>query len=296
MDKGIAHSRLRKGVQILNAFVSNAHLTGFVTGKIYSGALKGFCVPGMNCYSCPGALGACPIGSMQAVFDRKKGGFPFAVVGYLSLIGLFIGRFICGWLCVFGLIQELLYKVPVPKVTVSQKADRLLRYFKYAALILFVILLPLILRDEFGMGAPFFCKWICPVGMLEGGIPLLLLNKGLRPLAHGLYTWKFVILLVTVGASLVIQRPFCKYLCPLGAFYSLFQKVSVLKLRFADQACIHCGACARICPMQVDPTHDPNSRECIRCGDCIRQCPAKALKFTFREKDVSSKRKEGLTI
>ena len=57
----------RHGIQALWAFITNSHVTGFVTGKIYTGKLKNACVPGLNCYSCPGAVGACPIGSLQAV-------------------------------------------------------------------------------------------------------------------------------------------------------------------------------------------------------------------------------------
>ena len=101
---------LRKWVQSLSALAVNAHLKGFFTGKIDTGPLKHFCVPGLNCYSCPGAVGACPIGAIQAVVGSRKG-FPFLVVGWLALLGVLLGRFVCGWLCLFGLVQELLYKL-----------------------------------------------------------------------------------------------------------------------------------------------------------------------------------------
>ena len=279
MDEQKKNKITRKAVQAGFALGTNAHLTGFVTGRIYNGPLKQFCVPGMNCYSCPGALGACPIGSMQAMLSARRPKAPFYVLGYLTLIGVFVGRFICGWLCLFGLVQELLYKIPTPKLTVPAKADRVLRKLKYVFLVLFVFLFPLILRDEMGVSFPYFCKWICPVGMLEGGIPLVALNEAMRGAAHFLYAWKMAILVLIVVLSVVIHRPFCKYICPLGAFYGLFHRVSFLKLRCDTSACIKCGRCAKTCKMQVDPSCHPDSAECIRCSECVKVCPTKALSF-----------------
>ncbi len=281
MDRLAKHRVIRKAVQFVSGIAANGNLSGFLSGRIYSGKLKGFCVPGMNCYSCPGALGACPVGSLQAFFTGKRPGFPFYVLGWLALIGVTTGRFVCGWLCPFGLIQELLHKIPVRKIKVPEKADRILRKLKYAFLLLFVILLPIMLRDEMGLSVPYFCKYICPVGMLEGGIPLLILNKALRPAAHLLYVWKLAILLLVIGSSILTERPFCKYICPLGAFYALFQKVSFLKLRYDQSACVNCGACVNVCRMKVDPTVTPNSTECIRCGECVKACPAGALRFNI---------------
>ena len=271
--------KIRKVIQAASGLLSNGYLKGFVTGRIYQGKLKHVCVPGMNCYSCPGALGACPIGAMQAVIAGRQRKFPFYVFGFLATVGLLVGRFICGWLCLFGLLQELLYRIPTPKIKVPAKADRILRYLKYAVLLLLVIGLPFAVRDAFGLGEPFFCKYLCPVGTLEGGVPLVLLQKGLRRTLGWLFAWKFVLLLLFIGSSIFIYRPFCKYICPLGAFYALFQKVSILRLALNDTACVHCGACARKCPMQVDPSHTPNSAECIRCGECVEVCPEGALQF-----------------
>lgn len=275
---------MRKAVQGAWALLTNAHLSGFVTGSIYSGALKRFCVPGMNCYACPAAIGACPIGSLQAAFAAKKHRFAFYVLGWLALIGILLGRFVCGWLCLFGLIQELLYKIPTRKFTVPEKADRILRYAKYGFLAVFVVLLPIMLRDEFGLGVPQFCKWICPVGTLEGGVPLVLLNEGMRAAAHFLFAWKAAILGMILLLSVFIHRPFCKYLCPLGAFYALFQRVSFLHLEVDSDACVQCGKCAKVCKMQVDPVKNPNCAECIRCGDCVHACPQSALRFTMKGK------------
>lgn len=286
------HKKQRKLVQLITGTLQNGHLGGFVTGQIYTGKLKQFCVPGMNCYSCPGALGACPIGALQAFTSSRHPKFPLYVLGYLSIIGVLVGRFICGWLCLFGLVQELLYMVPLPKITVPRKADRILRKLKYIFLIVFVILLPIILRNEMGVSFPYFCKWVCPIGMLEGGVPLMILNEGLRAAAHGLFAWKFVIMAVMVVMSTMINRPFCKYICPLGAFYGLFHGFGFMKLNCNKDTCTDCGACAKICKMQVDPSETPNSMECIRCGECVKACPANSLKFTFLGKDAGINKKE----
>ena len=100
----------RHGIQALWAFLTNSHVSGFVTGKIYTGKLKNVCVPGLNCYSCPGAVGACPIGSLQAVVGSWNFKMAYYVIGFLIFIGAIFGRLICGFLCPFGLIQDLLNK------------------------------------------------------------------------------------------------------------------------------------------------------------------------------------------
>ena len=272
---------LRKIVQVAWALLSNAYVKGFMPGgpSIYGGVLKRFCVPGMNCYSCPGALGACPIGSLQTAVSGRDRRFPFYVLGYLAAVGLFVGRFICGWLCVFGLLQELLYKIPTPKIRIPEKADRPLRFVKYAVLAVLVIGLPLLWRNGYGAGTPFFCEYVCPVGTLEGGIPLVLLNAVLRPALGWLFRWKMLLLILCIASSVFIYRPFCKYICPLGAFYSLFQRISLVQIRVDADACTNCGACSRACEMKVDPHKTPNSPECIRCGECMKACPAQALSF-----------------
>ena len=267
----------RHGIQALWAFITNSHVTGFVTGKIYTGKLKNACVPGLNCYSCPGAVGACPIGSLQAVIGSWNFKMAYYVVGFLIFIGAMVGRLICGFLCPFGLIQDLLNKIPFPKKIRTFKGDKLLRKLKYVIFAVFVILLPLFLVDIMGQGAPYFCKLICPAGTLEGGLPLVLLNKSMRSALGWLYIWKNVILIITIILSILIYRPFCKYICPLGALYSIFNPVSLYKYRVDKDKCIKCGKCAKACQMIVDPVENSNSPECIRCGRCGEGCPSHLL-------------------
>lgn len=272
---------MRHYIQALWALLTNSYFVGFAQGKIYKGNLKKLCVPGMNCYSCPGALGSCPIGSLQAVIGSYHFKFAFYIAGFLMFIGAIIGRFVCGWLCPFGLLQDLLHKIPFFRKIKTFRGDKLLRKLKYVILLVFVILMPLFLVDLMGQGAPYFCKLICPVGTLEGGIPLVILNKALQGTIGWLYTWKVVILAVTVFMSIIIYRPFCKYICPLGAIYAVFNPISVFRCRVDQNKCTHCGACSKKCDMGCDPTANSNSLECIRCGKCKTVCPTGAISSGF---------------
>ena len=277
MDKKKQSEWKRHRFQILWAFLTNSYLVGFAKGKIYDGKLKNLCVPGLNCYSCPGALGSCPIGAMQAVIGSWNFRMAFYVAGFLVFVGALMGRFVCGWLCPFGLIQDFLHKIPFVKKISTFRGDWLLRKLKYVIFLVFVILLPMFVVDMLGQGAPYFCKLICPAGTLEGGIPLVLLNSAMRTAVGWLYAWKNVLLVVIVLLSVVIYRPFCKYICPLGAVYSVFNPITVFRYRVDKEACVHCGACAKACKMQVDPSETPNHPECIRCGSCKKVCPTGAI-------------------
>lgn len=264
----------RSFIQLAAAVLVNGYVLGFQKGTIFTGKSKLLCVPVLNCYSCPGALGACPIGSLQSVMAGHKYRISFYVLGTLMLFGLLLERAICGFLCPFGWIQDLLYKIPVKKLKMPKKPDHYLRYLKYLVLILLVFLLPMLIRDEYGFGTTWFCKYICPAGTLGGGVPLLMKNEGLRLAIGGLFYWKSAILIAVVVLSILIYRPFCKYLCPLGAFYAFFNKFSLYRLSIDKEKCTNCKACERACKMNVEVTKDLNSPECIRCGACMDACPA----------------------
>lgn len=272
-------SRFRGWIQAAATLLTNIHLPNFIKGGIYQGKGKAVCVPGLNCYSCPGAAGACPIGSFQAVVGSSKFRFSYYITGFLILLGVLLGRFICGFLCPFGWLQELLHKIPSKKL--STKKLKPLTYLKYVILLLAVVLLPAIVVNDLGMGDPFFCKYICPQGVLEGAIPLAAVNEGIRSALGPLFNRKLIILIVVVVLSVLFYRPFCKWICPLGAFYALMNKVSLLGIKVDEHKCVSCGKCARVCKMDVDVTKTPNHTECIRCGKCITACPTDAIKFNY---------------
>ena len=272
-------ARFRGWIQAGAVLLTNLHLPNFIKGGIYQGKRKTVCVPGLNCYSCPAASGACPIGAFQAVAGSSKFRFSCYITGFLILLGVLLGRLICGFLCPFGWFQELLHRIPTRKL--STKKLRPLTYLKYVILLVMVVLLPAFAVNDVGMGDPFFCKYLCPQGVLEGAIPLALVNSGIRAALGGLFTWKLCILLAVAVLSVLFYRPFCKWLCPLGAFYALFNKVSLLQVKVDANACISCGKCVKVCSMDVDVTKTPDHAECIRCGKCVLACPTGAVRFRY---------------
>ena len=272
-------ARFRGWIQAGATLLTNLHLPNFLKGSLYQGAGKTVCVPGLNCYSCPAASGACPVGAFQAVVGSSKFSFSYYITGILILLGVLLGRLICGFLCPFGWFQELLHKIPTKKL--STKKLKPLTYLKYAVLLVMVILLPAFLVNDVGMGDPYFCKYLCPQGVLEGAIPLSLANAGIRAALGKLFTWKLCVLISVVVLSVLFYRPFCKWLCPLGAFYALLNKVSLFQMKVDGNKCVSCGKCARACKMDVDVTKTPNHTECIRCGMCIRACPTNAVSFRY---------------
>ena len=274
MGKG---NKLRLLVQAAAAALSNGYLAGFAEGKIYTGPLKNLCVPGLNCYSCPGALGSCPIGSLQAVLGSRGYQFSFYVVGFLMMVGAVLGRFVCGWLCPFGLVQDLLHKIPLGRKLRKLPGDRVLKWLRYLVLALFVVLLPMYAVDFLGQGQPWFCKYICPAGTLTAGLPLVAVSPALQAAVGWLFAWKNLVLLVLVVLSVAVYRPFCRYLCPLGAVYGLFHPIAFYRIRVDREKCTSCGACRKACGLDIPAWQTPNSPDCIRCGDCARACPHGAL-------------------
>lgn len=255
----------------------NGYAMGFAQGKIFTGPTKSVCVPVLNCYSCPGALGACPIGALQAAFGSSGRGIPFYVLGTLLLFGILLGRLSCGLLCPFGFIQDLLHRIPSPKPKVPAKIDRPLRWLKYLVLAVLVVGLPAVVAAANGYAPPFFCEYLCPAGTLEAGLPLLAMDERLRSQIGWLFDWKLAVLVAIVVLAVFIHRPFCRYLCPLGGLWGLFNRFSLVQLTWSEPTCVHCSKCANACPMAVDPTVSQASAECIRCTTCVSVCPTSSL-------------------
>ncbi len=265
----------RRLVQLYSALLYNAHLKGFVDGEIYVGKAKYACVPGFNCYSCPGAVGACPLGSIQNALAASGHQAGWYVLGILSLFGVILGRTICGWLCPLGLIQELLHKIPTLKIRKS-RITRAFSWLKYIILAVFVIAIPLWYGLKHNLPLPAFCKYICPAGTFEGAIGLLSnpANAEKFSMLGILFTRKFIIMLLIGLLCVFCYRSFCRFICPLGAVYGLFNRFNVIGVKVDRERCSGCGNCVRSCGMDVRRVGD---HECINCGKCMEVCAEKAI-------------------
>ena len=272
----------RRFIQVIFFLIQNPLLKNFITGNIYQGGLKKFCTPGLNCYSCPAAVTSCPVGAVQFFIAGHRQSLSLFVTGFLAMTGAVFGRYICGYLCPFGLLQDLLYKIKSFKIKTPL---RFLRYVKYLVLALFVIILPYLIRHDLsGLGDPWFCKYLCPSGMVFGALPLLASNEYLRELLGMQFFIKTTVTIGVLVAAVFIFRFFCRVFCPLGAFYSFFNPIAFLRMNCDKKKCTDCGSCKAACNIQINPATKPNSPECIRCSDCVSVCKTRALsKLGYKE-------------
>ncbi len=246
-------------MQVVSALTLNSFFTQHVT--------RGILCPALNCHACPAAAFACPIGSIQRFIGHRK--FPLYVLGVIGLVGALIGRASCGWFCPFGWFQELVYKIPISKLRLPNRYN----WTRYVVLALLVVVIPLIAR------APWFCK-LCPAGTLEAGIPMILLSADVRAMTGTLYWVKIGILGLVLAWMSVTQRPFCRWVCPLGALWSPFNPISSFRLQVDQDRCTLCNRCQEVCPVDVRVYENPAPGACIRCLDCVRVCPVACISVT----------------
>ncbi len=273
----------RKWIQLISTLIHNGYPGFLITHNIYSGMLKNFCAPGLNCHSCPASLFACPLGILQSFLISIRnlpwhiliGTFSY-IISFFLIFGLLLGRFICGWLCPFGFFQELLYKIPFFKITffLPYQAEKI---FKIFLLLFFVIILPVSISDELGYGILWFCKYFCPAGTLEAGYLNLFLQPHLLSFIGFTFFLKSLILILVIFSCIIQFRFFCKSICPLGFIYGLFNNIGIFKLYLDQNNCNSCKICEKVCPFKLSIPKKLNSIECIRCLNCLKICPTKAI-------------------
>lgn len=228
---------------------------------------KWLCNPVLSCHSCALAWFACPVG----VFVHYSGNhlFPFFAIGMILLFAVLLGRLLCGWVCPFGFLQDLLYKIPGPKIQLPKQ----LGWIKYAVLILMVFLIPYFWGPETRAS---FCR-ICPASFFQVSMPNLL--SGGFAVLSGSTVIKGTVALGTLGMAVVSRRSFCRILCPIGAMMALFNHVSFWKVTIPQDACKSCQKCDQACPTEVFPSlrikngiPANRSADCIVCHDCQKIC------------------------
>lgn len=262
MTRKVLHAAWRT-TQVCGVLLANAYMSVVSRQVIYKGPLKCTCLPFIYCHACPSSTFSCPIGTLQHYMAIRK--FPFELVGHITLLGLLIGRMACGWLCPFGLVQDLLNRTTGKNI----RLPRALVGLSVLALLLLVLLIPYLTAEHW------FSK-LCPLGMLVAGIPWVTWNPinpetGAPTVAAGsvglLFAVKFLVLVGFLGLFFFSKRPFCRFVCPMGLVLSLFNRVSLVQLSVAP-SCTRCGACEKNCPVGIRVYEDPNSRECVRCLQC----------------------------
>lgn len=235
-----------------------------VVGYLHQHPLPGVTPPGVD------AL--CPFGGLESLWAVMTTGLTLqrvaasAFILLVATLGITIvfRRAFCGQLCPLGALQgaaagvgkKLLRK----KFQLPAVVDKPLRWLKYVNLVLIVVLTALagtlVVRP--------YDPWVAFMHLSS----------------DELWTGFGVGLLILVGslvASLVYDRFFCKYLCPMGAMYGLVSKLGLYRVRRDPSACIDCGKCDRVCPVDlpVSKGKDVTSAECLACGLCVNACPAK---------------------
>jgi len=230
--------------------------------------LHTMCSPVFHCYACPLSTFACPIGVI-AQFSALHV-FPFVAFGMLIVVGILFGSLVCGWACPFGFLQDLAAKVPTPKFDLPKWTGTL----RYIVLIGTVLAVPYL----FGEGHPLFVCRVCPAGALEAAVPAM---AG-QALASQKIAWPNAVKLTILGIFLIgiffVRRPWCRILCPLGAIFSLFNRISAFFLRFHPDKCSNCERCHKLCEYGIEPERSPNNWRCVRCLECT-QCSPQALTF-----------------
>ncbi len=231
--------------------------------------LHNICGPVFHCYSCPLATFACPIGVLAGFSALHV--FPFFAVGMLLVVAGIFGAFICGWVCPFGFLQDLLAKIPTPRFRLPAWTTHL----RYVVLVALVLVVPYL----FGETHPLYICRLCPAGALEGAVPDMA-KAALAGHAVSLPSLaKTSVTLLVLAAMFFTWRPWCTTLCPLGAIYGLANRFSAVFLRFNPSACNSCSACHKLCRFGVKPDRRANDPRCVRCLECTA-CPQSALSVT----------------
>ncbi|HIP92872.1 MAG TPA: 4Fe-4S binding protein [Desulfurobacteriaceae bacterium] len=218
-------------IQATSFFLLNPYIANFFTGRLYTGSLKIFPFPILNCWSCPAAVFACPIGALSNLVSLKK--FPFYVLG-ITILASYKKNILCGYICPFGFFQDLIYKIPFYKASKRKRdifskiyliLDKPLKKLKYISLIILVLAVPFFFHKNI------FCI-LCPPAFLESSLPLLAIFPYLRDYVGFWFYFKTFVFFLFIFLSLIIMRPFCRYFCPLkGAFDMISSSRTKLSLK-----------------------------------------------------------------
>ncbi|MCW3976063.1 MAG: 4Fe-4S binding protein [Candidatus Bathyarchaeota archaeon] len=224
--------------------------------------------------------------------------FPWIPLASILIIGVIIGRLLCGWACPFGFIQDLLSRLSKEKIRISQQNHNKYIKIKFVFLgitlfVSFILALSLHLdannelKRALGPFAEGIFYTISPNETFFGDLPGLLAQASTGSLnlniSNYLLYFNLIFLIFTLIGAFKIPRFWCKYLCPLGGFLGIIAKCSLLGIRRDLTKCDRCMKCVKVCPMQIKilelPWEKFTDTECTLCVECIEECPNDALKL-----------------
>ena len=265
-------SRFQRRVREVRRVKAARHVTQLVAGGIIVVAAVRHQLENATGAASVDAL--CPFGALETLVTWvTTGNFVTKthpsnlVLGLALLVGtLLVGNAFCGWICPFGAVQDALSwvrrKLRLPTVVVPLRLDSALRWGRFLVLALVV-----------------FMSYSTAQLWFAGYDPYLTLF-GLHWLfgsENGDYWIALLILGLVAAASLVVDRFWCRYLCPLGAALSVVGRFSLLRIRRAPSACTDCTLCDKPCPVGIKPSKASPfvSSDCIGCMDCVATCPVR---------------------
>lgn len=214
----------------------------------------------------------CPYGALESIYSiigsgtfiQKIFSGTMILLSITLLLAFIFRRSFCGLLCPFGALQEFFgfigKKIFKTRLIMPRKIDKPLRYAKYLVLLITIYYA----WKTAGLWVSPYDPWSA-YGHLSAGVSELISENLVG----------FILLLITLIGSLLYDRFFCKYLCPMGAVYGLISKVSPLKIVRNENKCVGCNACNKSCPMNINVAGSKQitSAECINCQLCVLSCP-----------------------
>lgn len=185
----------------------------------------------------------------------------------IELMGLFALMF-----SIIGLIgvARSFLKEKVPKLRDGSRVDWGLRLVKVGILVL-------IAPTSWFFDTLFFTDFD-PIGGITATIPELILNPT-GWTGNQFFWYKGIFVVGVIALVAIVDRGWCRYLCPIGAMYGPANKISITDIEYTKEECVHCQLCIKQCPMGINPKEDKRDPECVRCGRCVTACPTKAQRF-----------------
>jgi len=227
----------------------------------------------------PSIHALCPYGGLESLYSVIFGGTfiqkiflgTMTLLAITLLLSIFFRRSFCGLICPFGALQEFFAllgrKIFHKRFIIPSRIDKPLRYLKYVVLLVTIIFA----WQTAGLWVNPYDPWAAYGHITEGLSSLT-----------GEYLVGFILLIIVIIGSMLYDRFFCKYLCPMGAVYGILSKISPSKITRNKDKCVNCNLCSKNCPVNIDVAHldKVTSAECLGCQSCVLSCPKKdALEY-----------------